>query len=213
MLATFLLPALLGATASAGNGSEISLAWSRLNSPDDSWSAISDDDLLHASGLRVGYGLSPHFSVLAGWQRGLDGGAIWAGEGDDDYDYYENDWGDAELSLATHRFSLGPKARVELFPWFVPYATVQGALLWGTMKIDDDLEDDENLNQIRSGGLSPGVLGTAGVEIVLLRSDRLIRPALGFEAGYGWLAPLRLEPAGALDFHGFTASWTVGARF
>lgn len=208
MLAPILLTLSLGAAEAAGNGSELTFQWGQLGAPDEHWGLFSDRDAVHSLGLRAGYGITPHLGVVASWQHSVDGGTVWAGG----YDY-EGDESSFNLALASNRFSLGPKARFEVFPWLVPYATVQGALLWGSVKLDDDLDDDENLNQIRESGLAPGALGALGLEFVFRRSDRAVRPALGFEAGYGWMAPLTLEPMGELEFHGFYGSGTLGLRF
>lgn len=211
MFANLLLPLLLQSSPALAGGSELSFNWGRLGAPDDNWGLLSYNDQLRTVGVRAGYGLNDHLSVVAGWQRGSDGGAYYAGD-DDDY-YYEYDTSSFNMALTTNRLSVGPKARVEIFPWFVPYATVQASLLVGSLRLDDDLDSDENLNQIRSNALAPGAVGAAGLELIARRSDRLIRPALGFEAGYGWMASLNLDPVGDMAFRGFYGSWTLGARF
>ena len=206
MLSNLLLPLMLN-VASAGDGGEISFNWGQLGAHDDSWELFSDNDQLRTVGLRLGYGINQHLSVVGGWQHAFDGGSLWV-ESEDDFDE-----GELRLSLATNRFAVGPKARLEIFPWLVPYATVQGTMLWGAAKFDDDPGDDENLNQIRASGLAFGGVGALGVELVARPEDKLLRPAFGFEAGYGWLSPLELDQLGQLDFRGFYGSWTLGLRF
>lgn len=209
MFTNLLLPILLQSSPALAGGSELSFSWGRLGAPDDNWELLSYDEQLRSVGVRAGYGLNDHLSVVAGWQWAMDGGAFYS-QSDYDEDYESESF---NLALTTNRFSVGPKARVEVFPWFVPYATVQASLLVGSLRLDDDLESDDNLNQIRSNALAPGAVGALGLELIARRSDRMIRPALGFEAGYGWMASLNLDPVGDMAFRGFYGSWTLGARF
>lgn len=207
MFATLLLSLLSIASpaAEAAGQDELSFSWGSLGAPDEGWALFSDRDRLDSVGLRGGYGITPALSAVAGWQYAFDGGDLWTWDGEDD--------GAAAVALTTHRFTLGPKARYELLPWLVPYATVQGALIWGRARLDDDLSDDENLNQLRAGGVAPGALGALGLDLVAFSTDRPVRPAFGVELGYGWVAPLALDPLGELEFRGFYANWSLGARF
>jgi hypothetical protein len=108
---------------------------------------------------------------------------------------------------------VGPKLSLDAISWLKPYVTVQGTFLWGTVKLDDDPSDDENLNELRRSGVTGGGQAALGLDLVLLGETRTVRPTIGFEAGYGWLAPLTLGDMGSLRFRGFHSDFTVGARF
>lgn len=206
MTSLLLAMALVGDAGAATH--ELSFNWSSLHAPDDNWDYYSDRESLNTWGLRAGFGLTDRLSVVAGWQHDVQGGTLY-------FDYGDDEWDAASVSLAltSNTWTVGPKYGVEVFPWLYPYATVQGALLWGTTKLDDDVEDDENMNELRASGLAPGALGALGLEFRALRVDRPVRPAVFAEFGYGWMAPLQQGDLGELTFRGFYANWGLGARF
>jgi len=205
----FTILAAVGGSARAAGDNELSLSVGRIGAPDDNWQMFSDEDGLSSVGVRAGYGFSPSLAVVLDWQHGVEGGGLETYAGyDEDYDYsYGN------LAITTNAWSVGPKLSLDAISWLKPYATVQGTFLWGTVKLDDDPGDDENLNELRRSGVTGGASAALGLDLVLLSEQRTIRPAIGFEAGYGWLAPLGLGDMGQLRFRGFHSDFTVGARF
>lgn len=202
-----LLTATDGRALAAGNN-ELSFSVASIGVPDDNWDLFSDNDGLRTLGGRVGYGLSPSLAVVLDWQHGVEGSSFESYGGYDDY--YDVS---GKMAITTNAWSVGPKLSLDAISWLRPYVTVQGTFLWGTVKLDDDTSDDENLNQLRRSGVTGGGVAAAGVDLVLLSEQRRIRPAIGFEAGYGWLAPLKLGDMGSLAMRGFHSDLTVGARF
>lgn len=185
-------------------GNEVSVSLSTLSTPYDHWDYLSGRDGLRGWGLRGGYGLGDHTTIVLGWQHGADGGDLYAGSDEEQ---------DLRMALYTNRFSLGPKLDIQPLTWLHPYATAQATVLWGALKMDDDLQDDENPNQIRENGLAPGGLAALGLDFIPARVDRTVRPAMSLELGYALTVPLELGDLGEIPFRGFYVDWGVGVRF
>lgn len=207
-VSTLLTMLSLAAPASAGSN-ELSFELGALHSGDRNWDLFSDGSMLSGLGARAGYGVNDWLTVVASWQTARDGSTLSVELSEDDnYDVQET-----MLSLRTHSFSLGPKFKWDLFPWLHPYATVQGMALLGTLRLDDDEAHDDNLNQVKTSAVAGGGMGALGLELVLLREDRPLRPATYLEMGYGRTANLNFEDVGSLGFGGFALRWGVGVRF
>jgi len=199
LLAALALPGTaLGATR------EVRLELGSIAAPDPDWNLFSDADRLSTQGLGVGWTFHDHLALVAGWRRGAHGMTV-GGESTGQSDF--------TAAFAAHTLTFGAKADWELAPWFAPFASARAAGLLGRVRLDDDSEDDENLNQLSHTALAPGALATAGVEFRLPFHDAELAATTSLEMGYAWFAPLHLDPLGDLAFRGFTLTWGVGARF
>lgn len=207
-VSTLLTLAALSAPASAGTN-ELAFELGALGSSDRNWDLFSDGPLLSSMGLRAGYGVNDWLTVVGTWQTARDGSVLYI----ESYDANEYLDQDALLSLRTNQLSLGPKFSLDLFSWLHPYATVQGLALLGTVRMDDDAQHDDNLNQYKSSAVTGGGFAALGLDFILLREDRPIRPATYLEMGYGRTANLAFDDIGTLGFGGFALRWGVGARF
>jgi len=202
--AFFALLALLLPVAAHGADDEVSLELGSIGTPDADWALFSDTERLPTQGLRLGWAVHDRVALVAGWHRGAQGMTV-GGETTGQSDFV--------ATFGAHLFSLGAKADVALTPWFAPYATAQAIGLIGTVRLDDDPEDDENPNQIAESAFAPGAMGTAGVEFRIPFHDGAFAAATSLEMGYAWLAPLAYDTLGDLQFRGFAVRWGVGARF
>jgi len=199
LLAALALP---GAALAAKD--EVSLEIGSIATPDPDWDLFSGSGRLSTQGLRGGWAFHDHVALVGGWHRGARGMTA-GGEGTGQSDFV--------AAFSAHAFSLGAKADWELAPWLAPFATARAAGLLGRVRLDDDSEDDENLNQLSHTAFAPGALATAGVELRLPFHDGAFAAATSLEMGYAWFAPLAYDELGHLAFRGFTVTWGVGARF
>lgn len=205
MLTTLVLTLALSAPARADNLS-LDLNRGLIRMSDPNWDMYSHDDNLSGWGLRAGYAVTPWLTGVVGYKYAFDGGPVSAeGDYDDGSLFYQ--------ALSTHELSLGPKLSLPALSWLQPYATLQGVALLGRERLDDDTDDDENLNELRANGFSGGALAAGGVDLILRRVDKAVRPTVHTEVGYAWIAPMTLGDLGQLEVHGLYVQWGVGARF
>lgn len=167
------------------------------------WGLYSDSYRLSGWGLRGGYAVNSWLTGVVGWQYAEDGGTVEVEDGSTGFHH----------ALVTNQITLGPKFSLDVLSWLQPYATVQGVAMLGRARLDDDIYDDENLNELRASGLAPGGLAAGGVDVITRRVDKAVRPTLHVEVGYAYLAPLELDAMGQLEIHGLYTQWGVGARF
>ncbi len=204
-----MLFSLLSSALAATNEVDLEVGW--LGSSDASFNRVSDTDLLPSYGLRVGLKVHERVAVVAGWQHSQTGARI--SSGDDSY-YYDGG-GNSSFTAAYfgEMLSVGAKADVRVNDYFYPYLTAQGALVVGTVRLDDDSGADDNLGQRKQGGTTGGGLLAIGAEVPVALGSSGIALAPYLEVGYGLLAPMALEDLGALKLGGFTGRAGFGVRF
>lgn len=190
--------------------------------------ASSNAEFLHggegvtSNGLRLGYGLSDHWSVIGGWHRTRYGRELYLAEGTDEW---SGDGGFREL-FVLDQLSLGLKARQSVNPWLVPYMNLQLVAARGSVRFDDAAEEDDNPNELRARDWAPGAMLMAGVEVDPLR---VFGGRLGsyLELGYDYTLPIRLvdddgltggsggDPVelGDVQLQGFALRWGIGYHF
>ena len=216
MLATTLLGALLVGPAAQAAGNEISFELGSFGAHDPNWELFSNDEQLVTWGFRGGYAITPNLAVIATWQHGAWGGGLDIyGESsyyDDDDEYYYEDTS-LNLAFTANQFGVGPKYDVELFSWLRPYATAQFIAFLGTVRMDEDEDHDDNINQYKTSGFSPAGMAALGIDFIPVRPRRTGSLATYLEMGYGYAAPMKLGDLGQLSFNGFALRWGVGARF
>ena len=201
-LALLALLALPGAAFAADR--EVSLELGTLAAPDANWELFSETPRLPTQGVRIGWPVHDRVAIVAAWHRGARGTTL-GGESTGQSDFI--------AAFSAHSVALGAKADYPLAPWFAPFATAQAIGLVGTVRLDDDPDDDENLNQLSHTAFAPGALATAGIELRIPLADGDFAAATALDMGYAWLAPLSYDTLGDLAFHGFILRWGVGARF
>lgn len=189
---------------------ELNFELGQFGAQDASWDMFSDRTHVGSWGFRGGKSLGNFTTIVLSWQHSMDGGAV--GE---DYDYDEDSvsFSPWYLALTTNQLAVGPKFDLEVFPWLHPYGTVQAMGWLGTVRMDEDIEDDENPNEIAKTGFAPGGIAALGLDLIPLRADRKVRPATYVEAGYGYALPMKVGDLGEVQFSGFYLHWGVGARF
>lgn len=183
---------------------EITLNVGILNSDDQNWEMFAEGDVLPSFGARFGYPVVKHFKVVAGYEYGQGGShvSVYDESGEDG----ENNGFDT--GFFSHQALIGGKVHWSPSSWVTLYGIAQGDVMFATVKIDDDPDDDENPGQIERGGVSAGVIAAAGVGVnVPFKGDKMAWEVHA-ELGYGYIAPLEIEEIGKLEFSG--VSFRVG---
>lgn len=100
---------------------------------------------------------------------------------------------------------------------FQPYVRGMGSLETGVLRLDEDLDDKENVNRLREVALAPGVELVAGVDIVTapfgMDVGPDISPVLYLETGWNRTGLFDLEEVGEMRFGGFVIRGGVGVAF
>ena len=230
-----LLSLLLFGGAAHAASNEIGLELGSFGAHDPSWAMFSNNEQLGTFGARAGVRLTDRIGIVASWHNRKKGGSLDLG-GDYYYDSsydssydsgYTDSSGYASINTAfvANQLMVGPKADIELLPSLLPYVTVQAVGMFGTMRLDDDLDHDDNANQLTFHGFAPGAYGALGLDFVPTKRHNKVRFATYAEAGYGWQAPMALKDKagkdgkggsasiGNVQFSGFAMRFGVGLHF
>ena len=212
-----ILTALLSGAALAGSAdgidSELSLELGAMASSDRTVDVLTGSNALSALGLRLGYGITPNIGVVASWHRSQHASFL---SGDTATSYFDMDMG-----LITNQLALGPKVDLQLTHWLRPYVTVQAMGVLGTLRIDEDPGDDEDV-LLKYTDTSWGGFAAAGVDLVPGDESRRLHPALHLELGYGKVFSLQFEDdeagndaiaIGDINLQGLTVNAGIGIRF
>lgn len=196
---------LLVLPALAGGTDEINASFAWVGADNADWHVFSDADVMMSGGLRLGYGLTEHLTLTAGWQHTAIKRELWLGTQDDSLS--------PELRFHGDQVQVGVKSGFRMFPGFAPYATVQAAALIGGARMDDDIEDDENPGEVKELGFTAGGAAAIGIDfpIDLGSSGVAITPYA--ELGYGLFAPLKLGDLGKVPVNGLAGQAGIGLRF
>lgn len=169
-------------------------------SSDESFDAFNDQDGFGTWGFRGAYALHPNLKLSAAWAHGGRGVAVHAGNQS------------FRTSLKVETLGLGLKGGWLYRDIVGPVATVQGLVLAGSARFDEDPHTPDNTGQHRRFGAAFGLSATAGVEVQVPTRSR-IRPAASLEFGYLRTTNMALGDVGDVHFDGFTARGTMGVRF
>jgi hypothetical protein len=180
---------------------------------------LADDrGAMSPMGFRLGVGISGPISAIGGYQNDLQSTTIDVPDTDVDIVH----------QLRLHQVLAGVKVQQPIRPWIAPYATLQLSAVRGVMRLDEDLNRDDNLNQLTSKGNALGGVAAIGIDLRPLQAGP-VRLGTHLEVGYGLHSRLQLEagdeaqpvqnaagdPAlqGELQLRGLAVHWGVGLRF
>lgn len=177
------------------------LGWVRCTDP--SWDLFSDNDGVPTRGFRGGVAVHDRVTVLASWGRTTRGATVDVA-----------DVGSFRSAYLAHTFGVGAKLDAEVGPILRPYVAAQGLAVLGEVRLDEDPDDDDNVGQVRAGGLAPGLLAAGGVELLLPRDETTPFTAAWYlELGYGATASQRFGDLGGFAARGLAVRSGVGLRF
>ncbi len=206
--------ALSTAAAAAPAGHEANLDLGSIGISDPSWAMFSQDPMIGNFGVRGGVQVAPWTRIIAGWNHGTRGQELTLLDSSSSLPI-----GQLHTAATIDQYSLGTKIVWDTWPWIHPYATAQGVLFVGHVRMDDDITITDNDNELRYGAVAPGLMGTLGAEVLLLGKDKPVRMAFSLEFGYGHSWPLRFKgkdkqpQLGELTINGLVSRLGVGVRF
>ncbi len=191
---------------------EVSLELGGLYNGDDAYTLFDSTRMMPSRGVRLGYRVHDRLVVVGGWHRVRRGAEVTLGTDDTDADF-DNERRVFVAAYFADEFTVGPRIDVAISDILYPYALGQVMVMRGVMKLDDQPNIDTHSGQIRESGISPGLLGVAGVEVRLPDVSAPVRIALHIEAGYGWLGRASYGDFGRMKPGGFAIRSGLGLRF
>jgi hypothetical protein len=194
---------LLLATPALGADHELSLELGTLHIGDPAFDVFSHGDALPSKGLRAGVAVHERLAVVAGWHHTARGAELHSSEGKLL----------ARSSFRGEAFTLGVKPDLAIGPYFRPYLLVQGMLLAGQVRFDDDPNESDSPGQIQESAVAPGLLTMGGIELRAPMGGAPLTIAFHLEGGYGRTAPLAFDDVGDLQPGGLALRGGVGVRF
>lgn len=223
-----LLAASLAGSAQAADH-EISLELGAFGTVDDRFDMFDEGNTIGTMGLRGAFAVHDRVNIVVGYHTGAWGQDVVTGDDEEYYYTYDTDGDYVEggflfrSAYRSHQLLLGPKADVRITDWLYPYATIQGALFAGTVRMDDDPDQDDNSNQLKGTGFSPGGVAALGIDLVPIASRRAVRAGSHLEMGYGLVATGvykakvsstdQREEISRFGMGGFYMRWGVGVYF
>jgi hypothetical protein len=202
---TALLALLLPTVALAEAGPrEISLERNQLSNMGSSWNVFADEDGLMTSGIGIAQDLDKNLSVVASYHFGQAGSE----------NYIPEDPGSAEGFVAAfnaHQFTAGVRGDLGGTGFVQPFVSAKATALLGIVRLDDDLDSDENLTQTQAMAIAPGGVLAVGLSGLIPAGPGHVR--LDTELGYAHSLPMGIGELGSLQFSGFHMRWAAGLRF
>lgn len=175
---------------------------------DPEYDLFTRGNALPSVGLRAGFRPTGDrhvpVGVMASWHHNTRGSRIGDGQGGPDY----------VAAFTTDTFGLGARLDADIGEVFSPYLGVQGLLMRGLARFDDDPSDNDSPGQTKVAGLAPGLLTVGGIE--MSSPDFTVFSGEVFvhlEIGYGVTAPIRLDGLGDLQPRGVAVRSGIGMRF
>lgn len=201
--------ALLAPAQAAGHGLDLQLG--TIGADDPSYNVVDERDTWRTFGATGALAVHPRVALLGSYHvnsRGADNGlpgdvgssrTPGAGEG-------------FTAAYTGHTVGLGVRGDVEPTPYFLPYLSAQALLQLGTLRLDDDSDADDNLNQLIARGAAPGFSAAAGGELIMA-PDWSVSPTAHLELGYALTGRQQLGDVGELYLRGFYLRTGVGVEF
>lgn len=203
---------LLAMPASAQDlGGQLHVELGTLANRDPGWELFSDNDTMGSRGVRGGLRLGEYVGVVGGWHRVRKGASVSVpaatGNGDISRDQ-------VVMAYFADEFSLGAQLGKDFADLFRPYAGVDGMLVRGTMKLDEDSDTKRNPGQVLGRGLSPGLLLLGGGEFhSATTEDWGFTIGLFVEVGYSWFLAGQYDDVGPMKPGGLTTRIGAGVAF
>ncbi len=198
---------LFSLNAHAAPHGELSVEVGSIENYDRSYEVFNWGVTMPSQGVRAGIKFHDRFTAVGSWNHTAVGATVTTREGE-----YSNSF---ESGLFMETFFVGVKADLNVRGFFYPYATAQVATAFTTMLLDDDINVNGNVGEIRSNGIMPGIHGSIGAE---LRTPEGFIPgglqvALYLDVGLTHLAKASFEPLGDMSAGGNTVRAGLGVRF
>jgi opacity protein-like surface antigen len=207
-MTTALFAACFASTASATDiGGSVQLEIGTVHNNDSSWDLFSNKNGMPTRGVRGGVSIGDHLSILGGWQRTSRGLQVHMP------DSQGNEQAAFQTAYTGDFLSVGPQLGVTIGDVVHPYVSVEGLLLRGVMRFDDDPNTKSNLGQVLGAGASSGLATMGGVEFRSPTGVVGLQVTFFIEAGRSWFAEGSYGDLGQMTPGGFTMRGGAGLRF
>lgn len=212
---TTLFSTLLAASAFAAD-KELSLDANLFSAPGSEWNMVGGAPF-SSLGLTGGMDIAPGLTLVGGVQVGSSGS-----EG------YFSDWWDEEaidssqkpgsegFIAAVQLAQVQAGVRTDILPqsWVRPYGSLKATASLGSLYLDDDPNDKNNVNQISERGVSIGGHIAAGMAVEQPRRQAGPFAFRGeLELGYALATDLSFGDIGSLSLNGMHIRVAGGIRF
>ena len=210
---------------------EVSVSFGNLQSNDPAWGIVGGKESPNG-GIRAGYGVNPWLTVIGSWELSRISNDHAASYYDYEYGYEDVGHGSSGApgqavsggvfsELSIHHLSVGAKYSHAFLPWLVPYATTQGVVHVGGLRVSDNLDRDEATINIDSSGVGFGGIVSGGIELRSKPYAGSFSLAAHLEFGYALSSNMNFSfdsegssaDIGSLGYNGPTISAGVGLRF
>lgn len=194
---------------------ELSLELGSLHVNSDSWDLFHEGEYFPTAGVRLGVAVHERVAVVAGYHHAAYGSDIYTDSWSGEYDFAdeESDAADFVGAFAGDEYTLGAKVDVPVTGWLHPYGVVHALGVRGVIRLDEDVEDDDNLNQLPYRALTFGGMGALGVEFLAPVLKEKAHLGSYLELGYGRVAALDFDALGKMPMGGFAVRMGTGVRF
>ncbi len=209
------LSAFLASNAWAGDR-EISLDTGSLLASSGDWSVVGGNPMTTV-GISGGWDIAPGLTAVGGVNWSLSGAN----------NHFGNQWWDEDgqgeeppgsegyiAALRVIQLQAGVRSDVMQNRWVRPFGVAKMSASIGSLRLDDDPNDKDNVNQIKASGMSIG--GAAAVGIAVERPRKKAGPFAvrgELEAGYGLATSLKFDQIGKLGMSGMHMRLGIGLRF
>lgn len=175
-------------------------------------SSFAPDGVRRTIGLSARCFFTRAIGIDIALTHSLDGGSRYSYNYSEESDYYYEDGLSVSTTLATERLDLGIRAEAPLLSWFHPYAKVAAVGALSVARLDEDVNDPENLTQLTQVGFNGGGYFAGGLAFPIhVKNQVHIVPSL--ELGYSALTPIGLGDIGSLAQSGVTFRFASGVAF
>ncbi len=199
------LAALLFLSPALAADHEASIELGTLANRDTDFDVYSRNNIMPSWGLHGAYAFHERLSVVASWHR--------VRRGSDLYEMVGSSQPFGRAAFFADELTLGLHADLQLHSTLFPYVNLQGLVVRGVSRFDDDPSDEDSPGQISEAALAPGFMPTGGLEVRIPQGDAPFTIAWHLEAGYGWVGNLVFPKLGDMRPGGFALRSGVGVRF
>jgi hypothetical protein len=197
---------------------EISLDTGILGGSSPSWNMVGGNPMA-TIGLSGGVDIAPGLTAIASAQWSLSGshnefGNQWWDDGPEGQTASPPGSEGYIAALRVIQVQGGVRSDILQNSWIRPYGAAKVSASLGSLRLDDDPEDKDNVNQIKATGLSIGGIAAVGAAVERPRKQAgpfAIRGEV--EAGYGFGTALKFDEIGELGMNGIHMRMGVGLRF
>jgi hypothetical protein len=211
-----ILSAFLAGNAWAGD-KEISLDTGSLLASSDAWNVVGGNPMTTV-GISGGWDIAPGLTAVGGVNLSRSGAE----------NHFGNQWWDDDdeaaskapgtegyvAALRVIQLQAGVRSDILQNSWVRPFGVAKMSANVGSIRLDDDPEDKDNINQVKASSLSIGGVAAVGVAVERPRKKAgpfAVRGEL--EAGYGIGTSLNFDEIGKLGMSGVHLRMGLGLRF